>query len=70
MNVVSFDMLRISAEDVKISCQTKTPTWLQPPCRDNAFVKLFTCFIYISIALPTQSILHDPSSTAQSFRVG
>lgn len=46
MNMVLFDILRISAEDVKNCCETMTPTWLQLPCRDNVFVKLFTCFIY------------------------
>lgn len=69
MNMVLSDILRISTEDVKNFCETKTPTWLQLPCWESAFVKLFLVS-HICIALPTQSILHDPSSTAQSFRVG
>jgi len=48
---------------IKNCCKTETPTSLHLPYRDKAFVH---CFIFVfCIALHTQSILLNPSCTAQ-----
>jgi len=48
---------------IKNCCKTETPTSLHLPCRDKAFVN---CFIFVfCIALHTQSMLLNPSCTAQ-----